>query len=68
VTEGARVTHEDGTKIELAAGDAHVIEAGHDAWLVGEETFQGVEFESRLGKNRRRSALPMRDNGRGPAR
>jgi len=41
-----RVTHEDGTELELAAGDAYVIEAGHDAWVVGHETFQCIEFES----------------------
>ncbi len=40
------VRHEDGTEVELAAGDAYVIEPGHDAWVVGDEPFVGYEFES----------------------
>ena len=41
------VTHEDGTEGEIAAGDAYVIEPGHDAWVMGDEPFVGFEFESR---------------------
>jgi hypothetical protein len=41
------VTHEDGTEMELSAGDAYVIEPGHDARVVGEESFVGYEFEPR---------------------
>jgi len=41
------VTHEDGTEVELSAGDAYVIEPGHDARVVGDEPFVGYEFESR---------------------
>lgn len=41
------VKHDDGTEIELAPGDAYVIEPGHDAWVVGDETFVGYEFEQR---------------------
>jgi hypothetical protein len=41
------VTHEDGTELELSAGDAYVIEPGHDAQVVGDEPFVGYEFESR---------------------
>jgi hypothetical protein len=40
------VRHDDGTELELAAGDAYVIEPGHDAWVVGDEPFIGYEFES----------------------
>jgi hypothetical protein len=40
------VLHEDGTELELAPGDAYVIEPGHDAWVVGDEPFVGYEFES----------------------
>ncbi len=39
-----RVTHEDGTVIELSSGEAYVIEPGHDAEIVGSETFVGFEF------------------------
>ena len=40
------VTHEDGTEGEIGPGEAYVIEPGHDAWVVGDETFVGFEFES----------------------
>jgi uncharacterized cupin superfamily protein len=42
-----RVTHEDGTEMELGPGDAYVIEPGHDAEVLGDERFVGFEFESR---------------------
>jgi hypothetical protein len=40
------VEHEDGVTMDIAPGDAYVIEPGHDAWVVGDETFVGYEFES----------------------
>ena len=39
------VEHEDGTTLDLAPGDAYVIEPGHDAWVLGDDTFVGYEFE-----------------------
>jgi quercetin dioxygenase-like cupin family protein len=42
-----RVTHDDGTVLELEPGDAYVIEPGHDAEILGDERFVGFEFESR---------------------
>jgi uncharacterized cupin superfamily protein len=42
-----RVTHEDGTEMELTPGQAYVIEPGHDAEVLGDERFVGFEFESR---------------------
>ena len=44
------VIHDDGTEKDIAAGDAYVIEPGHDAWVVGDETFVGLEFESRAAE------------------
>jgi hypothetical protein len=41
-----RVVHNDGTEGEFSAGDAYVIEPGHDAWVVGDEPVVGFEFES----------------------
>ena len=41
------VKHEDGTEAEVGPGQAYVIEPGHDAWVVGDERFVGIEFESR---------------------
>jgi hypothetical protein len=40
------VKHEDGTEVDIDAGQAYVIEPGHDAWVVGDEPFLGYEFES----------------------
>src|SRR5262245_55452244 len=40
------IAHEDGTEAEIRAGEAYVIEPGHDAWVVGDEPFVGFEFES----------------------
>ncbi len=41
------VVHEDGSEGEAGPGDAYVIEPGHDAWVVGDETFVGYEFETK---------------------
>src|SRR5262249_21321310 len=41
------VRHEDGTEIDVAPGDAYVIEPGHDAWVVGSEPFVGYEFDTK---------------------
>ena len=49
------VRHEDGTEIELGAGDAYVIEPGHDAWIVGSEVFVGYEFDSKAAETYARS-------------
>src|SRR2546421_10281020 len=38
-----RVIHDDGTELELDAGEAYVIEPGHNAAIVGDERFVGVE-------------------------
>jgi hypothetical protein len=45
-----RVTHEDGSELDLRAGDAYVIEPGHDAWVVGDERFVAFEFEQRAAE------------------
>ena len=41
-----RVAHQDGSEVELRAGEAYVIEPGHDAWVVGDERCVALEFES----------------------
>jgi hypothetical protein len=45
-----RVAHEDGSEVDLRAGDAYVIEPGHDAWVVGDERFVAFEFEPRASE------------------
>jgi hypothetical protein len=49
------VEHDDGTAMEIGAGDAYVIEPGHDAWVVGDEAAVGFEFDSRAAE---RFAIP----------
>src|SRR5215831_17391101 len=49
------VRHEDGTEVELSAGDAYVIEPGHDAWVIGSEPFVGYEFDSKAAESYARS-------------
>ncbi len=40
-----RVKHDDGTTLEIGPGDAYVIMPGHDAEIIGGETFVGFEFQ-----------------------
>jgi hypothetical protein len=42
----AHVEPEDGTEVEGGLGSAYVIEPGHDAWVVGDESFVAFEFEA----------------------
>jgi hypothetical protein len=44
------VKHDDGTEVEFGAGDAYVIEPGHDAWVVGDEPFVAYEFETQAAE------------------
>jgi len=50
-----RVTHEDGTEVEIGAGDAYLILPGHQAEVVGDEAFVGYEFETRTAEEYARS-------------
>ena len=46
VAGSMHVAHEDGTEQDISAGDAYVIEPGHDAWVTSGEPFVGLEFDS----------------------
>lgn len=35
---------DDGTELDLGPGDAHVVTAGHDAWVVGDEECTIIDF------------------------
>jgi len=35
----------DGTEAEFGPGDVGVIPPGHDAWIVGQEPFVGIDFQ-----------------------
>ena len=40
------VLMDDGTELDIRAGDAYEIPPGHDAWVVGDTSFDAVEFAS----------------------
>lgn len=40
----------DGTEADIGPGDAYRLEPGHDAWVVGDEPFVGLEFESKTAE------------------
>ena len=40
----------DGTELDLGPGDAYRIDPGHDAWVVGDEPFVALEFESKTAE------------------
>ena len=46
-----RVTHDDGTVLDLSPGEAYVIEPGHNAEVVGDERFIGFEFEQKAAED-----------------
>jgi len=45
-----KVSHEDGTEIELGPGQVYTIEPGHDASVEGDEPFVSFEFEQRAAE------------------
>lgn len=44
------IVHEDGTEVEASAGEAYVVEPGHDAWVVGDEPWVAYEFETKTAE------------------
>jgi len=40
------VVMDDGSEQETGPGDVYVIRPGHDAWVMGEETYVGVDVSS----------------------
>ena len=41
----------DGSELDIGPGDAYRLEPGHDAWVVGDEPFIALEFESKTAEN-----------------
>ncbi|HEY6243272.1 MAG TPA: cupin domain-containing protein [Pyrinomonadaceae bacterium] len=39
------VRMDDGKEIEIGPGDVASIPAGHDAWIVGQEPYVGIDFQ-----------------------
>ena len=44
------IAHSDGSKVDLSAGDVYDIQPGHDAWVLGGESYVGVEFDARTAE------------------
>ena len=42
------VMADDRTEVDLGPGDAYVLEPGHDAWVVGDEPFIGVDVSTEM--------------------
>jgi len=40
------LVHDDGTEVEIKAGDAYHIAPGHDAWVLGDQPVVAYEFKS----------------------
>lgn len=40
------VVSNEGEEAEVGPGEAYVVMPGHDAWVVGDEPFVGLEFQS----------------------
>lgn len=40
------IVHQGGTSTDIGAGDAYVIEPGHDGWVVGDQSAVSLEFAS----------------------
>ena len=44
------VVQDDGSEAEAGPGGIYIIDPGHDAWVVGDETFTAYEFESKTAE------------------
>ena len=43
-----KVVMDDRSEVDLGPGDAYVLEPGHDAWVVGDEPFVGVDVSTEM--------------------
>ena len=50
----------DGTELEIGPGDVFEIPPGHDAWVVGDEPWVGVDFEAMRTYGKQRDARDAR--------
>ena len=39
------VRMDDGSEVEFGPGDVGLVPPGHDAWIVGNESFVGIDFQ-----------------------
>lgn len=48
IAGGIRVRLDSGPELEFGPGDLALIPPGHDAWVVGKESFVGIDFAGEL--------------------
>jgi len=46
VADSLHVVTDEGNELDIGDGDAYEILPGHEAWVVGDESFVGLEFKS----------------------
>lgn len=46
LTGRLHVVTDEGEELEISAGEAYELQPGHDAWVVGDQPFEGLEFQS----------------------
>lgn len=44
------ISPSDGSEFEIGPGDVNDIEPGHDAWVVGDEPYVGVDFAEEISE------------------
>jgi hypothetical protein len=44
------IAHTDGTEADLGPGDSYFIAPDHDAWVLGDDAFVALEFESKTAE------------------
>jgi hypothetical protein len=44
------VVTDEGNQFDIGPGDVYEILPGHDAWVVGDDTYQALEFESKTAE------------------
>jgi hypothetical protein len=45
-----RTRLQDGTELDINPGDAYAVAPGHDAWVVGDEPWVGVDFSPAMSE------------------
>jgi len=49
------VEMDDGTTIDIGAGDVYDIPPGHDAWVAGDEPYESIDWSPRLNEFAKKS-------------
>ncbi len=51
VTGRLHVLMDDGSEIEVGPGDAHDIPPSHNAWVVGDEPYVGIDLSDEMAED-----------------